>query len=183
MAIEIEKKYRLTAEQFESLPEKLKSASAEYVGEDFEVNEIYGGGILTKEKAVLRLRKVDEKTVLTFKRRVENEAAVKKQIEHETEIADIEAMREIIESLGFRQVLIYEKRRRTWRIAQTEIVLDELPFGFFMEIEGAETEIGRIEKTLAAEDFSVEHRTYPELTKLFGEPVEKTFRAEFAEKS
>lgn len=183
MAIEIEKKYHLTEDQFAELPDKLRCISAEYAGEDFEINEIYGGEVLSERKAVLRLRLVEGKTILTFKRRIETEATVKKQIEHETGILDAQAMREIIENLGLRLVLIYEKRRRTWKFNQAEIVLDELPFGFFMEIEGEEAAIERIENLIGAGDFTVEYSTYPQLTKLYGERGGETFYARFTKKS
>lgn len=183
MAIEIEKKYLLTKQNFQILPKRLEAVSAKYIGEDFEINEIYGGGILAGQKAVLRLRTVDEKTILTFKKRFEGEAAIKKQIEYETAISDAQEMRQIIENLGFRKNLIYEKKRTTWKIDQTVIVLDELPFGYFMEIEGVEEEIERIEKLLEAETFTVEHRTYPHLTELLGKQQGETFCAKFPKNS
>ena len=46
MSIEIEKKYRLNAEQRDEVIASLAEFSAEYVGEDAEENIIYGGAIL-----------------------------------------------------------------------------------------------------------------------------------------
>lgn len=168
MAIEIEKKYRLIGEQRERVLKNLAEIGAVYAGEDFEENVLFYGGALTEKEAVLRLRKIDEKTILTYKERVQGETDIKHHQEHETEIADYTAAVRIFESLGFHRSLVYEKRRRRWHFRQTEIVLDELPFGSFMEIEGSLTAIAEAEILLEAEDFETEHETYPHLTLRFG---------------
>lgn len=164
MAIETEKKYHLTREQFDEVFAALSELDAEFVGEQFEVNELYGGEILKRENAVLRIRKTDNQTILTYKRRLQNQLNVKQNIEYETAVENAEAIENIITSLGFQLGLIYEKRRRTWRLRGAEVVLDELPFGFFMEIEGKITEIALVEMLLDADEFPVELNTYPKLT-------------------
>jgi len=168
MANEIEKKYRLKEAEVNQILEVLEELDADYEGEDFEENILFSNDELIAEKAVLRLRRIDEKTILTYKKRLRNDFDVKENIEHETEIADFEASAQIFESLGFRRSLVYEKRRRTWRFREVEVVLDELPFGFFMEIEGSITAIAEAEMFLGAEDFEVVHETYPQLTMQFG---------------
>jgi adenylate cyclase class 2 len=179
MVIEIEKKYQLTAEQYEKAALKFNEVGAIFSHEDFEINELYAGGTLEGKEAVLRIRKIGEKTLLTYKERVENSAAIKQQIEYETEVCDRMALEKIIESLGFQKAIVYEKRRRTWRLNEVEIVLDELPFGLFMEIEGSIAEINIAETLLEAQAFHVEHATYPQLTKKLGEQAGKTFVAIF----
>src|SRR5687767_1858348 len=121
MAIEIEKKYRLTGEQKQFVLDALNDVSAEYAGEDTEENTIYGGGVLNENGAVLRVRKTQDKTILTFKKSVQNEFLIKQRIEHETEIADADEIVKIIENLGFAPRLIYEKRRKTWHFRSVEI--------------------------------------------------------------
>lgn len=179
MAIEIEKKYRLNAAHYERLLSALEEIGAEYQGEDFEENALYRGGILDEKNAVLRVRKIGARTILTYKRRIQNEFDVKRQIEHETEIGSAEEIENIIENLGFVASAVYEKRRRTWRFRQVEIVLDELPFGLFMEIEGSITAIAEAEMFLAAEDFEVEHETYPRLTAKYGKKNGEIIEARF----
>lgn len=168
MAIETEKKYRLTKEQKRFVSAALEEIGAEYGGEDFEENIIYGGGSLDEKRAVLRIRKTQDKTILTFKQRIQNERDVKQQIEHETEVLDADEAVKIIENLGFAVRLVYEKRRKTWKFREVEIVLDELPFGWFMEIEGAISAIAEAEMFLGIEDFETEDETYPHLTAKFG---------------
>lgn len=168
MPIETEKKYRLTAEQRASVIEELRSINAEYCGEDFEENLIFGGVYLDETAAVLRIRRTENRNTLTYKKRIFDGAPVKRQIEYEAVFAADGQLTEIVENLGLECRLIYEKRRKTWRIDNVEIVLDELPFGSFMEIEGSLTEIRRIEMMIGAEDYEVEHGTYPSLTGMYG---------------
>ncbi len=171
MNIEIEKKYRLDAAQTELVCATLQKLNAQYIGEDFEVNNLFGGGALAKQQAILRLRNISGRTILTYKRRVESNFDVKQSIEHETEVENAEAIENIITCLGFERIIVYEKRRRTWKFREVEVVLDELPFGLFMEIEGSIMGIAEAEMFLGAEDFEVVHETYPNLTLSFGKVI------------
>lgn len=180
MAIEIEKKYRLSVEQKRFVLSALEEFQAEFKGEDFEENTIYGGSILDEKFAVLRVRKTQNKTILTFKKSVQNDFPVKQRIEHETEVADAKELEKIIENLGFAPRLIYEKRRKTWRFRSVEIVLDELPFGEFMEIEGSITAIAEAEILLDFEGFPTEHATYPNLTRELGKENGDLIEARFS---
>jgi adenylate cyclase, class 2 len=168
MGTEIEKKYRLTTAQREHVLAKLQAVGARFDREDFEENTLFGGGLLNLKTSILRLRKTERRAILTYKAAVPSANAVKHRVEHETEIGDGEALLEILENLGYKPNLVYEKRRQTWHFESVEIVLDELPFGQFMEIEGAEDEILRIEKTLEIEDFPPVHESYPTLTNRHG---------------
>ncbi len=168
MAIEIEKKYRLSEEHRQFVVNALAEIGAVFVGEDFEENTIYNGGALNQRNAVLRIRKTQNKTFLTYKERIQNRSYTKHQIEHETEVADAGSLKTIVEILGFDAQLIYEKKRKTWTLRNAEVVIDELPFGLFMEIEGSITAIKETEMLLDIEHFDVEHETYPSLTAKLG---------------
>ena len=82
MAIEVEKKYLLTTEQYRQVSLKLVKLGATFSHEDFEINELYGGGLLDEKKAVLRIGKIEDKTILTYKERLENESGINRQIEY-----------------------------------------------------------------------------------------------------
>jgi adenylate cyclase class 2 len=179
MAIEIEKKYRLNEARREQILKNLAVIGAEFCGEDFEENILYRGGVLDAKNAVLRVRRIGAKAVLTYKQRTENLSDFKHQIEYETLTENADELEKIIENLGFYKKLIYEKRRKTWRFKEVEIVLDELPFGLFMEIEGAITAIAEAEMLLDAEDFEVEQKTYPRLTAESGVPNGEVIEARF----
>jgi adenylate cyclase class 2 len=164
MSIEIEKKYRLTKRQQEEVLQRLPRIGAKLKGEDFEVNTIYTGETLDVERSVLRLRRVGDRGILAYKERFPTSSAIKHQREDETEVDDPEAMELILDALGFTPALVYEKRRETWRLGKTEIVVDELPFGLFMEVEGAENDIQKVESKLAIKGLKTETATYPQLT-------------------
>ena len=149
--LEIEKKYRLTAERRDAVLASLEEVGAVFEGEDLEENTIYGGEVLDQTAGIVRIRKTQDRSLLTFKRRVENQADVKQQVEYETEISDADAAVKIIAELGLKPRLVYEKKRKTWHMRRAEIVLDELPFGLFMEIEGSITAIKETEMLLGIE--------------------------------
>ena len=179
MAIETEKKYRLTKHQYERVESDLKEFEARYLGKDFEENIIYGGDVLFSLKAILRIRKIGEKTTFTFKKRIPSNSDIKEQIEHETQVENADEMGEIIEHLGFEKRLIYEKHRRTWHFREVEIVLDKLPFGLFMEVEGTFMAIKETEMILGADEFETEYKSYPFLTKEYGKKNGKFIEARF----
>ena len=180
MAIEIEKKYKLTPEQGQYVEDELASVAANFVGEDFEENTICGGGILDEQLAILRIRRTEKKATMTYKRRIQNASDAKHQIEHESEISDPNNVAAIFSELGFLPRIVYEKRRKTWKLRNIEIVLDELPFGLYMEIEGSITEIKEAEMILGIEDFEVEQETYPRLTVRLGTKKDGVVEARFA---
>jgi adenylate cyclase class 2 len=180
MAIEIEKKYRLTVEQGEAVRRRLKEVSAEVVERAaFEENVIYSGPGLDPRRRVLRLRRTGKRAVFTFKERGDNPSAIKRQREDETEVSDASALAAILDALGYAVALVYEKRRATWRLAGAEVVIDELPFGLFLEIEGEEDAILDAEKILFLEDAQVEHATYPALAERHGTLRDGVIEARF----
>jgi adenylate cyclase class 2 len=178
--IEIEKKYRLTLAQRDHVLQRLQAVGAEDRGEEFEENTIYSGGALKRGTSVLRLRRVGGRALLTYKERIVNDSAVKHQREEETSVDDPSAMAVILDALGFKPLLVYEKRRQTWSLGPTEVVIDELPFGLFMEIEGSEQDIDAAEQTLEISDLPAEHETYPRLTEQHGERVGDVIEARFS---
>ena len=182
MAIETEKKYKIDPARRKEIVSELKEAGAEFEREDFETNTIYGGGTLDENMAVLRIRTTENAALLTYKKRIENRFDVKQQIEVETKCDDPDALAEIITNLGFSPRVVYEKRRQIWRFRSVEIVLDELPFGQFMEIEGSITSIKEAEMILGFEDLEVEHETYPRMTMRLGEKKDDIFEARFQRK-
>ena len=179
MPVETEKKYRLTEAQRAQITERLKALSAESFEREFEVNTIYRNATLEADNAILRLRRVGNRSLLTYKKRFPSESAIKHQLEEETEVADADTIARILTLLGFMPILVYEKYRTTWQYGGTAITLDELPFGWFMEIEGAEVEIERVELELSVEGLQSEEATYPALTRQHGTHVGDVIEARF----
>ena len=179
MAIEVEKKYRLQIDRVDGIRSEIQKIGANNAGKVFEANTIYGGGALDQQGAILRIRRINDKAILTFKRRIENVSDVKRQIEFESEFTNPAALKEILKLLGFVPTLVYEKHRETWNLNNVEIVLDELPFGLFMEIEGDLEEIRETEILLGIKDLETVHETYPQLTVQFGRNVNGIIEARF----
>jgi adenylate cyclase class 2 len=179
MAIEIENKYKLDKKRLVALTAKLGELGAEFTDETFEENYLHRGGVLDERGAVLRLRKTDKRTTLTYKEKVVNETEFKHQIEFETEVSDVDGMENIIDKLGYKLAIVYEKHRKTWRLGNVEVVLDELPFGYFMEIEGPIDDIIVAEDLLDAGDLEPEARGYPRLTLKYGVMINGVMESRF----
>ena len=177
--IEVEKKFRLTKRQRDAVLKRLPELGANLEREDFEENTLYSGEALKSGTCVLRLRRVEGRATLTYKKRIPSSSAIKQQREEETAISDPEAMEAILVALGFTPALVYEKRRQTWRLGKTEIVIDVLPFGLFMEIEGRVNEIKAVERKLGLKGLRAEHATYPQLTAKHGRVYDGLVEARF----
>jgi len=177
--IEVEKKFRLTKRQRDAVLKRLPEIGATLQGEEFEENTLYMGGALQLGSAVLRFRRVGGRATLTYKKRLPTAAAIKQQQEDETEVGDPEAMAAILDALGFTPALVYEKRRQTWVLGKTEIVIDVLPFGLFMEIEGRVNAIRAVERKLGLKGLRAEHATYPQLTEKHGKLYDGLIEARF----
>lgn len=183
MAIEIEKKYLIDKKRLVELTAKLGELGAAFSYETFEENYLHRGGLLDVSNSVLRLRKTETRTILTYKEKVETADDFKHQIEFETEVSDVNATESIIEKLGYKLSVIYEKHRKAWHIGNVEVVLDELPFGYYMEIEGPMEDILATEKLLGAENLEAETRGYPRLTLKYGKLVGEVTESRFAKKT
>ena len=93
------------------------------------------GATLRAQGRVLRLRR-DTEARLTYKSAGTNEQGVLSREEIEFVVEDYEKARRFIEALGYQKLMYYEKYRTTYEWNKTHIMLDELPCGDFVEIEG-----------------------------------------------
>lgn len=181
MEIEIEKKYRLKAGDASRLSIRANELGAEFVARDFEENIVFSNDVLRSRESIARLRRIGDRTILTFKRREIAGGEAKTHVEHETEVADFDAAASILQELGLKPVLIYEKRRETWSLGEVLLMIDELPFGHYAEIEGDPEQISVAEKMLGADECEVEESTYPQLTARLGRKSHELVEARFAD--
>jgi adenylate cyclase class 2 len=97
---------------------------------------------LWQRQELLRLRQ-DTAVVVTFKgmplKMAHSEAKVREELE--MRVDDFEMAAAIFQRLGFEPKQIYEKYRETYHFGDVEVVLDEMPFGNFVEVEGEEAAI------------------------------------------
>ena len=185
MAIEIEKKFHLKPGQADKIIRRLKKLGAEYKGKVLERNQLYKGGVLDGKAAFLRLRKINKTAVLTYKEQVvgknkhSSDSDIKQKLEFETAVGNVAEMEAIVEKLGYKLSVYYEKKRKVFHLPGAEVVIDELPFGMFMEIEGSEKAIAKIEKQLEMPDLVPEPMGYPGLTVKHGRLIKGVHQARF----
>ena len=116
----------------------------------FEVNLRFdtSNGDLQRAGRVLRLRK-DDHAHLTYKDDSQNIEGALTRREIEFVVDDFDSAKKFIEALGYEVAFIYEKYRTTYALSpqtsevfkdlrglEAHIMLDELPYGNFIEIEG-----------------------------------------------
>lgn len=92
---------------------------------------------------VVRMRQ-DSRARLTYKDSGTAKDGIVSRFEAEVEVGDFDAMQTILDKLGYQPYMIYEKYRTTYELDDAEIVLDELPYGNFIEIEGTQDIIERL---------------------------------------
>ncbi len=92
-------------------------------------------GSLGSRQQVLRLRQ-DERARITLKGPLQTGAEVTTRPEIEIEVSSFDNARALLEGLGYRVQVMYEKYRTTYAFGGCEVTLDEMPYGDFAEIEG-----------------------------------------------
>lgn len=146
--LEIEIKYYL--EKPEQIRDRIMAMGAQALGRCFETNIRFEDEThqLVKKRSLLRLRR-DRKTTLTYKAEpAETDPEFKVFREYEVEVDDFQMMCRLLESLGFHKEQIYEKWRETFRIGDSTLCIDEMPFGSFLEIEGNRPDIRNLVRHL-----------------------------------
>ncbi len=95
----------------------------------------YPDGSLSANKQVLRLRR-DTDIIITYKGPAQINQPVSVREEIEIQVDDHERAKHLLEALGYVVYMEYEKYRTTYTYNDVIIVVDELPIGDFIEIEG-----------------------------------------------
>ena len=98
---------------------------------------------LRSEGRVLRLRQ-DTEARLTYKASGQSEQGVVNRTEIEFTVEDFTKAKLFLEALGYQKLLEYEKYRTTYELllgGRVHVMLDELPYGNFVEIEGESIQI------------------------------------------
>jgi len=144
VCIEIEAK--LKVDSLQEIEEKLAELGAEFLEEQLQTDCYFDDAnrTLTKTDRGLRLRRQligrNEKIFLTYKGAKED-SKFKRRREIETEVSDADSAEKLLLALGYEKALVFEKKRRVWRLAECVVSLDELPLlGSFVEIEGPDEE-------------------------------------------
>ncbi|MFH0998928.1 MAG: class IV adenylate cyclase [Pseudomonadota bacterium] len=143
-SLEIEIKFYIP--DIDSIRARIRSLGAELMSSGFETNTRFDDEALclTLGKKLLRLRQ-DSRCRLTVKSPPDDPGDADTEFkifrELEVEISNAQTMTAILEQLGFYPRQVYEKQRETYLFSQTELCLDTLPYGHFLEIEGGKDNI------------------------------------------
>ncbi len=97
-------------------------------------------GTLTRAGKVLRLRKAGP-VILTYKEpepaaSAETRTPARRSLETEIVVDDLDKTAHLLQSLGFRPIVRYEKYREVFHWKSVLLMFDQLPFGDFLELEG-----------------------------------------------
>jgi adenylate cyclase, class 2 len=118
---------------------------------------------LRRKFQVLRLRQ-DEKAIITFKGPGSSEDGIRMREELEVVVSDFDMARAIFEGLGYQVILLYEKYRATYALGENFIMLDEMPYGYFVEIEGqGSTDIFGLSEKLGLDKAAASSESYQSL--------------------
>lgn len=90
---------------------------------------------LLNEGRVLRLRQ-DTEARLTYKGPGQNQNGILSRAEIEFSVGDHEKAKQFLEALGYKTLFYYEKYRTVYELDGCHVMLDELPYGNFAEVEG-----------------------------------------------
>ncbi|HYG83609.1 MAG TPA: class IV adenylate cyclase [Verrucomicrobiae bacterium] len=135
--IEIERKFRISPEQKAAIEKYFKNNGSDLVPVH-QIDQVFLQGInsfkdFKSGKPVARLRTVDNKTQLTYKRAI-NDAG--DTLEHELGVESADTMQKILEEMGYQQVTLVDKTRIEMKQGRLTLVLDEVArLGSFLEIE------------------------------------------------
>jgi adenylate cyclase class 2 len=145
-----ETEVKLIVPDLDSVRAQLESAGATLDSPRvYERNVRYenAAGTLSAQGIVVRLRQ-DSRVRLTYKDGGAITEGVVSRTEIEVEVSDFAAMELLLGKLGYHPHLTYEKYRTTYSLDGAEIVLDELPYGTFVEIEGDKATIESVIKRI-----------------------------------
>lgn len=91
---------------------------------------------LSSKRQLLRVRQ-DDGAQLTFKQSSDDPL---RRTEINVRVDDVQAARTLLQGLQYEVIAVYEKYREVFILDQAEVMLDELPFGAFVEIEAPGSE-------------------------------------------
>lgn len=166
MPLETELKY--LGADLAALRARLQSLGAECQGRRFERNLVFDDAARSlKERGILVRLREDGRSILTLKRPPEGPVpdGFKSWDEHETVLDNAAAVRETLRTLGYEVAFAYEKYREEWAFSGCHICLDELPFGDFVEIEGAPEAIGAAARALGLDGLETSTDNYHRLNR------------------
>ncbi|MFH1431814.1 MAG: class IV adenylate cyclase [archaeon] len=152
----VENEVKICMDSFDGIRDALIEINAKHMSTVDEKNVLFdnNAGDLKAEDVGLRLRCETDcvsgsiKSVLLTVKGPKMGGATKMRQEFEAYVSDFKRAKDMLNALGFKQALVYEKVRERWAVSGTGVCLDTLPFGSYVEIEGKEKYIVGVAKKL-----------------------------------
>ncbi len=132
-----EREIKFYIEDLEKIAERVRLCGAELIRPrtlEHNLRLDIGDQDLARQGRLLRIRK-DDRVSVTYKANARVEGGVIARTEIEFEADDARMVQKLFEALGYRVVVTYEKYRSMYKLGDVVVVLDEMPFGNFVEIE------------------------------------------------
>ncbi len=134
----VERELKFAVPEHEPVRRRVEElGGVELAPESLERNWVFDRGReLFDKSTLLRLRSDGHGARLTLKGPAHYEEGVKVREERELSLSDAREMGLILERIGFRVMVRYEKYRAEWRLDDHTITFDRTPMGLFIEVEG-----------------------------------------------
>jgi adenylate cyclase class 2 len=132
-----EREIKFYIEDLEKIAERVRLCGAELIRPrtlEHNLRLDIGDQDLARQGRLLRIRK-DDRVSVTYKANARVEGGVIARTEIEFEADDARMVQKLFEALGYSVVVTYEKYRSMYKLGDVVVVLDEMPFGNFVEIE------------------------------------------------
>lgn len=165
----VETEIKLRFDDFDALRRALTDAGATCSGRVTETNWFFDrpdGSLRAADKGLrIRAAEADDgserPSTLTYKGPSEP-GPIRRRPEIELAVSDADTARDMLLATGFVEVLVYQKRRETWRLATCHIELDDVPaLGRFVEIEGPDRQaVADVQQRLALDAVPPVEPTY-----------------------
>jgi len=168
MPNEIETKFKVESPGL--IRKRLKKIGAKFVSKKLEKDTYYCNPTGSCSYVTIRLRELGKNGVFTIKGPSQKDKSNKYKIREElqAEISDVKAFSDILKHIGFMPRFQKEKIRETYKLKNSLIAIDKLPFiGFYAEIEASKVNIKKIAKLLGFDMEKAIPDTYMELFRYY----------------
>lgn len=166
MAVTTESELKIPVSDLAAVRDRLHAIDARLVHPaQREVNQLFDthDGRLASGGQVCRLRTVGDRHVVTFKGPASYRGVIKERDEVEIEVSDGALTATILERLGLKIAVRYEKDRETWLVDDVTVTLDHTPMGDFVEIEGTVRDLHGVAQRVGLDPESAVRGSYVSL--------------------
>ena len=157
-----EKQVKYKINNFDYISKRLIEIEAIFIGGFMEKTIRYDNDDLKYSNNGIFIRtKSGMKNVLTLKEIPTDSSNTSfERITTEIEVDNINKIGYILEKIGLTKKFIMEKYRLFFKYDNVDILIDELPFGIYLEIKGEDNEINRVTKMLNIDEADLIKMTY-----------------------